>query len=422
MVIGRLLMERIGIFLIGILILFSSVSGHFLVRADDPDPPLEEMIWERSYSGPIYTDSYYESASTVYNVNGTDIEVGHADGNGNYYITDYYVLRNQTLIIEPGVNVISIGPEFINRTTGEINVKYPVNHMKVAGSLKAIGTDLEPISFCRDSHVLDGFSIDQTEYESRIEFHHCHFSNIDIYSTSFLFIDNCDFQNWSGIHAPLTHHYEVRGPSEIHNSIFEHHCRFFLDERQKVTIENNLFVGDESGFAVADSEMTILENVCEGGNIYLTNEENRDHEVTDNLFNHSYISLSGFLLIERNLFNGTLFSFDCEYGTIDLKYNNISNSNLKYYDWIGSDANFNFTMNYWGTVDEQKISSVLKVDEYDVEYLPFLDEEMNVFHEQKEIDDDGGNEKIITIIIFLMILFGIIMCVLIVSFFIIKRK
>lgn len=167
-----------------ILILILQIAIIYTNNANAEDPDIDVITWRFDYTGKVHSFIVYDGRGSRY------LEVGYADGNGNYYIDGCSVLINQTLIIEPGITV-----HFIHDYD---------NQFIIYGSIIAQGTRSKPISFT--SNDSDPKVASWTGFEIRnpgngpVIFEYCNFSysyQSEIYRD--VIFRNCTFHSTLGL-------------------------------------------------------------------------------------------------------------------------------------------------------------------------------------------------------------------------------
>ncbi len=350
----------------------------------------EIIIWDVNTYGDIYSyfyDSYVEKKE----------KVGFADGNGTIAIDYFDLLSNQSLIIKPGVRIIT------------------TNNIDIYGNIEAVGT--ENIKIIIQSEGDNALRVHQP-IVSPNRFEHCIIDNLDLISKSSISIEHCSLVNISKVELS-----QLNGNDEssnIQNNRFFNVSRLEINT-SRVVVRKNSFEKMIHCAITPKDEMEIVDNffsniswridiVCSSENIKIFEGNN---------ITNSYCDLYSGLIAEHNLFKGSVavgkevkFQNNTIIGEVIISIaqppaifrNNQIQGKMDYYDmWLheGNDSIPDLRFNQWGrdwNVEEvigiydevtiERTIETISVNEFEyynisIKFEPYFDENWTL------TDNDG---------------------------------
>lgn len=380
-----------------------------------PEPPREEppevIRWTMDTEGNITTDRYHIDSYGEYSRSMRDIDIGYADGEGNIYIQFFFVLRNQTLIIDPGVSVHCIGED----NDLDLLSKNPPFHryLNIAGNLYAEGTSEDPITFTRKKSQgyeypswLNDFHIVQELSGSDMVFKHCIMNYTQIKANYQIDIQNCVSDNWLNMIAG-SYFASEQGKDQ---GFIVKNCHFHGDNYimypSSAIIEGNEFITrDVSSFT--GGNIHLINNDFINGSVTLKNDYN-GLLISQNDFKESEVLIGGNLNISSNLFDNCSIWPDDESTELILFRNSIISSSFTYITFEEKNTTVDARYNYWGTTDRFEIERMVEDERLEVLFEPYLDENMRVYHQVPEEEKDEKKVPLEEFIAFIILWIGIV--------------
>lgn len=343
--------NKISIFLI--LIIFNSII-FATINVISETRNNNIIIWDKDFSGEIIQNN---------------TKIGYADGNGYILIEKPYIVeKGNTLKIEQGLTI-----EFGSN----------LSRLVINGTLLALGTENDPIIFSfRDKNITQ-----ETHNWAIMNFYsskgsiitYCNFNYIMVGVSTVdteIAIENCYFTN---IYGNCINCYQsdiiFKNNTIINN--FEYYRLIYLVRCKAFIQNNNIIFNEGTGIYLSTPEKTfIIENKIENNykGIWIVDMD----------------SIENRIIINNNSINNT-------------------QSNLYYY--LLHDIIINAEYNYWGTIDEKNIESMMDIhkdSKGSIDFEPWLDENGNVCTTEKDDGEKKENIFIELISIFIILIIIII--------------
>ena len=306
----------------------------------------------------------------TYLINQNNTTIGYADGNGYIFIEKPYIIeKGTTLKIKSGLTI-----EFGGN----------LSRLVINGTLLAEGIKNDPITFsfkdknvARKTHDWAIISFYSSK-DSKIAYCNFNYTMVAIFTVeSEITIENCHFTNIYG-DCILSYDSDIIFKNNTVINNLEPYRLIYL-VRGNALIQDNHIVSNE------------------GTGIYLSSPEKAI--IIENKIINNY---RGIMILDSKAFENKVI----------INNNLINNTYTNLYYWSLHDITLNAKYNYWGTIDEKNIKSMMDIhkdSKGSIDFEPWLDENGNVCTTEKDDGEKKENifiELIIIIIILIIIIIG----------------